>query len=87
MSREGTDSEHVLESLVAHRPIDPGSKRRLHRHRYEHIVHGRFTRETTAAGRSCNRKSIANRASLWLQEKSVHPSEEISAICPFPRLL
>ena len=35
-SREGTDSEHVLESLVAHRLIDLGSEWHLHRHRYEH---------------------------------------------------
>ena len=35
-SREGTESEHVLESLVAHRLIDLGSEWHLHRHRYEH---------------------------------------------------
>jgi hypothetical protein len=35
--------EHVLESLVAHRLIDLGNEWHLHRHRYEHIVHGRFT--------------------------------------------
>ena len=35
-AREGTESEHVLESLVAHRLIDLGSEWHLHRHRYEH---------------------------------------------------
>ena len=29
-------SEHVLESLMAHRLIDQGSEWYLHRHRYEH---------------------------------------------------
>ena len=35
MSREGSDSEHMLESLVAHRLIDLGSEWYFH-HRYVH---------------------------------------------------
>jgi hypothetical protein len=44
MSREGTDSEHVLESLVAHRPID---QRRLLQSGEKILVAGRFPRNST----------------------------------------
>ena len=39
-SREGTDWEHVLQTLVCYRLLDPGSEWRLHRVWFEHSAMG-----------------------------------------------
>ena len=46
-SREGTDWLNVLKTLVAYRPISPGSEWRLHRHRFEHSAMGDLLGEDT----------------------------------------
>jgi transposase len=45
LSREGTDWEHVLQTLVCYRLLDPGSEWRLHRFWFEHSALGDLLNE------------------------------------------
>ena len=69
-SREGTHWEHVLQTLVCYRLLDPGSEWRLHRHWFEHSALGDLLGEDSALAAKdtlyrCLDKLLAHKTALF----------------------
>src|SRR6202049_3090354 len=70
-SREGTSWQHVLQTLVCYRLIDPGSERRMHRQWFEESAMADLLGEDY--GWSKRTRCIAASISCWLTRRRCFP--------------